>query len=52
MLQFSGTIQVDFKFFSKKYLDKYILDTNSKMYSIDILEDWAELKYNFTMNIK
>lgn len=52
MLQFSGTIQVDSKFFSKKYLDKYILDTNSKMYSIDILEDWAEEKYNFTMNIK
>lgn len=52
MLQFAGTIQVDSKFFSKKHLDKYILDTNSKMYSIDILEDWAEQKYNFTMNIK
>lgn len=52
MLQFAGTIQIDSKFFSKKSLDKNILDIDSKIYNIDILEDWAEEKYNFTMNIK
>lgn len=52
MLETAGTIQIDSKFFSKKYLDKHILDTNSKMYNVDILEAWAEEKYNFTMNIK
>ena len=52
MLQFAGTIQIDSKFFSKKSLEKNIIDKNDKRYNIAILLEWAEQKYNFTMNIK
>lgn len=52
MLQFAGTIQIDSKFFSKKSLEKNIIDKNDKRYNIAILLEWAEEKYNFTMNIK
>lgn len=52
MLQFAGTIQIDSKFFSKKSLEKNIIDKNDKRYNITILLEWAEQKYNFTMNIK
>lgn len=52
MLQFAGTIQIDSKFFSKKSLEKNIIDKNDKRYNIAILLEWTEQKYNFTMNIK